>query len=65
SSTEKDKGSFRVPLLKESLATLDDGMWLNDIVMDIALRSVHEELRWHIRRKSFIYPVYFYTKLKT
>ncbi|KAG1952469.1 sentrin-specific protease 6-like [Pimephales promelas] len=63
---EKDKGSFRVPLLtKESLATLDDGMWLNDIVMDIALRSVHEELRRHIRRKSLIYPVYFYTKLKT
>ncbi|XP_016126190.1 sentrin-specific protease 3-like [Sinocyclocheilus grahami] len=62
---EKDTGSFGVLLLtKESLATLDDGMWLNDIVMDIVLRSVHDELGRHKRRKSLIYPVHFYTKLK-
>ncbi|XP_055070283.1 sentrin-specific protease 7 [Misgurnus anguillicaudatus] len=39
-------------------------MWLNDIVMDIQLRSVHDELRPHSRRKSLIYPVHFYSKLK-
>ncbi|RXN22466.1 sentrin-specific protease 7 [Labeo rohita] len=62
---ENEKGSFGVPILtKESLATLDDGMWLDDIVMDIQLRSVHDELGPHKRRKSLIYPVHFYTKLK-
>ncbi len=31
--------SSGVPLLtEESLATLDDGMWLDDIVMDFVLR---------------------------
>ncbi|XP_058625690.1 uncharacterized protein LOC131536659 [Onychostoma macrolepis] len=62
---EKDKGSSCVPFLtKESLSTLDDGMWLDDIVMDIVLRSVHDELGRHKRRKSLIYPVHFYTKLQ-
>ncbi|RXN07490.1 sentrin-specific protease 6-like isoform X1 [Labeo rohita] len=62
---EKEKGSFGVPILtKESLATLDDGMWLDDIVMDIQLRSVHDELGPHKRQKSLICPVHFYTKLK-
>ncbi|RXN15904.1 polymeric immunoglobulin receptor-like protein [Labeo rohita] len=32
--------------------------------MDIQLRSVHDELGPHKRRKSLIYPVHFYTKLK-
>ncbi|XP_048062073.1 probable ubiquitin-like-specific protease 2A [Megalobrama amblycephala] len=39
-------------------------MWLNDIVMDIVLRSVHDELGRHKRQKSLIYPVHFYNKLK-
>ncbi|KAG9273245.1 putative ubiquitin-like-specific protease 2A isoform X1 [Astyanax mexicanus] len=63
---EKGKRTFEAPSLTEnSLATLDDGQWLDDVVLDIQMRSIYNRLGPHRRRKSLIYPVFFYTKLQS
>ncbi|XP_056587065.1 uncharacterized protein LOC130407815 isoform X2 [Triplophysa dalaica] len=56
---EEKKGVFGVPsLTEESLVTLNDGMWLDDIVMDIQLSGYTDVIRWtkheDIFRKDYL-----------
>ncbi|XP_076849562.1 uncharacterized protein LOC143497847 isoform X3 [Brachyhypopomus gauderio] len=48
----------------DSLATLDDNQWIDDVILELEFRNIYSSLRPPLQRKTYFFPVLFGNKLE-